>query len=336
MLKKPKRRNILKLIFSLFFINRVQNTLANSKFLFKTGFISDPIFSNPIFKKNHPETPKRFELIVKKVKENNFLKDNLIFLPARKVLNEELRLIHTSDHINKIQKNHGKLIDKIAQAGVGAALSACDNVINGNITRAFVASRPPGHHAINYGREEGFCFYNNISIAAKYLQKKGFKKILIVDWDYHHGDGTEYFFYNDPNVLFFSTHDWSAYPGTGDPGRKGNGEGEGLNINVHLPCGSENADIKKAFLNYLKPKALEFKPDFVLISAGFDSRDEDLLGCFKIDDEGFRSLTKIISDIANESASGRIISILEGGYNPIGVANSTIAHIEELILKDTI
>ena len=158
------------------------------------------------------------------------------------------------------------------------------------------------------------------------------KKILIVDWDYHHGDGTEYFFYNDPSVLFFSTHDWKAYPGTGDPSRKGAGKGNGFNVNIHLPCGSNNLDIENAFRNHLRPVALNFAPDFVLISAGFDSRKNDLLGCFNIDDNGYRNITKITSEIANATAGGRIISVLEGGYNPSGVASSISAHVEELIL----
>tara|TARA_E500000331_G_C17267741_1_gene717836 strand:- start:2929 stop:3933 length:1005 start_codon:yes stop_codon:yes gene_type:complete len=333
MYKKYVRRKIFRLFLPLFISCNVTNIFGNSKFLKKIGFFFSPFFLDPIFKETHPENPNRIKLAVTRIKVNAFLKKNIIFFPIRSVSENELLLIHTSIHINKIRKTYGKRIDKIARTGVGAVLSACDCIIEGKISRAFVASRPPGHHAINYGREEGFCFYNNISIATKYLQKKGFRKILIIDWDYHHGDGTEHFFYDDPSVMFFSTHDWSAYPGTGDPSRKGKGKGKGYNINIHLPCGSNNSDIERAFLNHLKPKALDFAPDFVLISAGFDSRDGDLLGCFKINDEGYRNLTKITSEISNQSAGGRIISILEGGYNPNGVASSVETHIEELILS---
>ena len=326
------RRTILKFFSGLFVGFNLKNAFAFIKSSKKIGLFFDPIFFNPVFNNDHPENPKRLEATISEIKENKTLQKNLIFYPIRTVSYDELLFIHTPLHIKKIRQNHGKRIDEVAMAGVGAVLSACDHVINGNIKRAFVASRPPGHHAINYGREEGFCFYNNISIAAKYLQNKGFKKILIIDWDYHHGDGTEHFFYDDPSVLFFSTHDWNAYPGTGDPSRRGAGNGNGFNINVHLPCGSNSLDIENAFLNYLKPKALNFAPDFVLISAGFDSRKNDLLGCFSIDDYGYRNITKITSEIANLSAGGRIISILEGGYNPSGVASSVSAHIEELIL----
>lgn len=328
---KITRRNILKFLSSLFVGLNLKNIFGFTKASKKLGFFYDSIFFKSVFSKDHPENPKRLEVVINEIRENKLLKKKLIFYSIRTVSNDELSYVHTPMHIKKIRQNHGKRVDEIARAGVGAVLSACDHVIKGHVNRAFVASRPPGHHAINYGREEGFCFYNNVSIAAKYLQIKGFKKILIVDWDYHHGDGTEHFFYDDPSVLFFSTHDWKAYPRTGDPDRKGVGKGYGFNINIHLPCGSGSLDIENAFLNQLKPKALNFSPDFVLISAGFDSRKNDLLGCFNIDDNGYRTITKITSEIANVSAGGRIISILEGGYNPSGVASSVNAHVEELI-----
>lgn len=327
------RRKLLKSFFSILVLLKIDNSYAVKRLFSKTGFITDPVFFKPIFKKNHPENPKRLKNAIENIKTNSLLKKNILYFPIRDVAHEELSLIHTHEHITGIKKNHGGRVDSIARAGVGGVLNACDNIIKGNITRAFVASRPPGHHAINYGREEGFCFYNNISIATRYLQQKGYKKILIIDWDYHHGNGTEYFFYDDPSVLYFSTHDMNAYPWTGDPNRKGKENGYGFNVNVHLPCGSNNSDIERAYTDYLIPKALKFKPDFVLISAGFDSRDNDLLGCFKINDGGYRNISRIASAIANTTAKGRIVSVLEGGYNPTGVASSMIAHIEELLLN---
>ena len=156
------------------------------------------------------------------------------------------------------------------------------------------------------------------------------KKILIVDWDYHHGNATEHFFYNDPSVLFFSTHDQFAYPGTGSPKRKGNGKGLGFNINVHLPCKTKDEQIIKVFDQILVPKAHKFKPDFILISAGFDSRINDTLGCFDLSDDCFRKLTKILKNLSKLYCDNRILSILEGGYNLTGNAKATIAHINEL------
>ena len=157
-----------------------------------------------------------------------------------------------------------------------------------------------------------------------------YKRILIVDWDYHHGDGTEFFFYDDPTVLFFSLHDWHSYPGTGDPARKGDGEGYGYNINVHLNCGATDSDLRQTLVDKLLPAAEKFQPDFVLISAGFDSRKDDLLGCFNFSDSGFYDATKIVLDIANKYANGKIVSLLEGGYYPEGVANGVQAHLTSL------
>jgi acetoin utilization deacetylase AcuC-like enzyme len=198
------------------------------------------------------------------------------------------------------------------------------------VKNAFCASRPPGHHARNTGQEEGFCYFNHIAIAARYLQQQGYQKILIVDWDYHHGDGTEWAFYDDPTVLCFSTHDMFSYPGTGSPSRTGTGAGEGFNINVHLPCESGDAEIKAAFEKLLIPAATAFEPDFILVSAGFDSRKDDLLGCFDITDAGFAELTQIVKNLALQHCQGRLVSVLEGGYNLEGNASAMLAHLTAL------
>jgi acetoin utilization deacetylase AcuC-like enzyme len=195
----------------------------------------------------------------------------------------------------------------------------------------FVLLAPPGHHAMNTGQEEGFCYYNHIAIAARYAQQVyKLKKILIIDWDYHHGNGTEWAFYSDPSVLFFSTHDMNNYPGTGSPARTGEGDGVGFNINVHLKCGATDDDIIKAFKDNLLPAADDFKPDLILISAGFDSRQDDLLGCHKITDKGFTQLTHIVKSIAANHCDGKIVSLLEGGYNIEGNASAVVAHVEAL------
>ncbi|MCG8380467.1 MAG: histone deacetylase, partial [Proteobacteria bacterium] len=159
----------------------------------------------------------------------------------------------------------------------------------------------------------------------------GLNKILIIDWDYHHGNATETMFYDDPSVLFFSTHDFYAYPGTGHPDRKGSGAGEGYNINIHLPCGTTDEKIIDVFNKVLLPVADSFKPDMVLVSAGFDSRKDDLLGCFNITDNGFIELTRIVMQIAKQHCNGKLVSILEGGYNPSGNARAVVAHVKTLL-----
>jgi hypothetical protein len=192
--------------------------------------------------------------------------------------------------------------------------------------------RPPGHHANNTGREEGFCFYSNAAIAARYAQRvHGFERVLILDWDYHHGNATQNAFYDDPTVLFFSTHDWQAYPGTGDPALTGQGDGTGFNINRHLDCGARDLDMLRLWDQALLPAVSRFQPDFIIVSAGFDSRRDDLLGCFDLTDDVFRRMTRTALELADEYAEGRLVSLLEGGYNVEGNALAAAAHLETLI-----
>lgn len=221
--------------------------------------------------------------------------------------------------------------DAICRLAVSGALSAVDSVCSGQVRNAFCAIRPPGHHAANNG-EFGFCFYNNVAIAARYAQKRHkLNKILIVDWDYHHGDGTEWAFYDDPSVLVFSTHALYAFPGSGAADKTGAGEGKGFNINVPLPRGANDEAIIRAFEERLLPAAERFQPDLILISAGFDARKDDLLGDFNITDEGFARLTKMVMAIADQHAGSRLVSILEGGYNTEGLALAVEAHLNVLM-----
>jgi acetoin utilization deacetylase AcuC-like enzyme len=296
-----------------------------------TGWVFDEAFMTPVFEPGHPEQPRRVQAILDAMRASGLL-PRLRSLTARDDVDGALRLIHTEAHIAAIRVTYGEAIDAMARKGVGAALAAVDAVAGASVRNAFVCSRPPGHHARNTGREEGFCFFNNVAIAARHAQHElGLRRILIVDWDYHHGDGTESFFYDDPEVLYFSTHDWHAYPGTGDPARTGAGAGTGYNINVPLPCGATDADIVAAFEQHLLPAADAFRPDLVLVSAGFDSRADDLLGCLGVSDEGFVQLTRMVMAIAERHCSGRLVSVLEGGYNLQGLASAVVAHVGTLL-----
>jgi acetoin utilization deacetylase AcuC-like enzyme len=182
--------------------------------------------------------------------------------------------------------------------------SAVDAVMEGRIRNAFCAVRPPGHHALK-DRAMGFCFFNNVAIAAKYIQNKHrLAKVLIVDWDVHHGNGTQAIFYDDPTVFYFSTHQSPFYPGTGGADEKGEGKGWGFTLNVPLPAGSGDADYAKAFEEKLKPAAAAFQPDFVLISAGFDAARGDLLGRMDLTPEGYAQLTRIVKAIAQQDKAG--------------------------------
>ena len=277
----------------------------------------------------HPERPLRLKRILEAFAERGLDQELLPIAPVADPL-PRIQTHHTAEHVDSVRQI--KVTGPVAALAVAGALGAVDAVARREVRNVFCCMRPPGHHANNTGREEGFCFYSNAAIAAKYAQQvHGYQKILIVDWDYHHGNATQNAFYDDPSVLFFSTHDWQAYPGTGDPSLGGTGEARGLNINVHLDCGSGDTDMLVSWERQLLPAVTEFRPDFVLISAGFDSRKDDLLGCFEITDNAFRRMTRIVMDIANDFCDGRVVSILEGGYNVDGTALAATAHVETLI-----
>ena len=294
------------------------------------GYVGDPVFLNYHLSPEHPESPERYRYI------NQFMHDSGLFsklarVPLKENVESWLSSIHSQQHIRSILQNYPEAY-QVALAAVAGALAAVDKVASGELKRVFCASRPPGHHALNTGKEEGFCYFNQIAIAARYAQQQyGYKKILIVDWDYHHGNSTEAFFYDDSSVLFFSTHDQFAYPGTGSPDRRGLGDGMGYNINVHLPCGTDDKTITSVFNEQLVPAVEIFRPDLILVSAGFDSRINDLLGCFAITDQGFQELTSLIAGLADKYCQGRLISVLEGGYNLEGNARAVVAHVARLI-----
>lgn len=297
------------------------------------GWVTDRRFRIPVFGRRHPEQPARIEAIEAAVETPSRLQ-HLLPIAAAPIDDRDLRLIHTAAHIASIYRRHGASTDITARTAVGGTLAAIEAVHAGRAYNAFVCSRPPGHHARNTGEEEGFCFYNHVAIGARHAQRRlGRSRILIVDWDYHHGDGTESFFYTDPSVLYFSTHDLAAYPGTGHAERIGAGAGEGFNINMPLGCGTTDDQIVAAFEQMLLPAAERFRPDFVLISAGFDSRRDDTLGCFDVTDDGYRRLTRIVCDIAERHCGGRLVSVLEGGYNIAGISSAVAAHVDELIAR---
>ena len=237
--------------------------------------------------------------------------------------------MHSAEHIARAAEQAHD--DAICRLAVSGALSAIDAVCAKKVRNAFCAIRPPGHHAANNG-EFGFCFYNNVAVAARYAQKKHkLNKILIVDWDYHHGDGTEWAFYNDPSVLVFSTHALYAFPRSGAAEKTGDGKGKGFNINVPLPREADDKAVIQAFENKLLPAVKSFKPELVLISAGFDARHDDPLGDFYFTDKGFASLTRMVMRIAAEHSESRLVSLLEGGYNLNGLALAVEAHLRELM-----
>jgi acetoin utilization deacetylase AcuC-like enzyme len=310
------------------------------------GYCTDPIYQKHIAGIRHYERPERLVAIDKKLKESG-LSEKLTTVKAAAADTERIEAVHDKTYVAKAAEEIKEITQGARQLSTGdtivskdsldaalwaagGAMAAVDAVMAGTVKSAFCAVRPPGHHATPK-RGMGFCVFNNVAVAARYVQQKyELKNVLIVDWDVHHGNGTQDIFYADPSVLFFSTHQHPFYPGTGMANEIGAGRGAGYTINCPMPAGTGDKEIIAAFEKKLLPEAKKFKPDFVLISAGFDSRVGDLLGGFRVTDDGFVRLTKMMMGIADESASGRIVSLLEGGYSLDGLAAAVAAHVGAL------
>jgi acetoin utilization deacetylase AcuC-like enzyme len=219
---------------------------------------------------------------------------------------------------------------KAALRATGAGLNAVDAVMEQRVSNAFCPVRPPGHHATTR-RGMGFCIVNHIAIAARYAQRRwNLERVLIIDWDVHHGNGTQDIFYEDPSVFYFSTHQSPHYPGTGAARERGRGAGEGTTLNCPLAAGAGRAEIFAAFEEELAPAMEIFRPELILISAGFDSRIDDPLGDFLLSDADFTDLTALAANLARKHASGRLVSMLEGGYNLAGLASAALSHVRAL------
>jgi acetoin utilization deacetylase AcuC-like enzyme len=276
-----------------------------------------------------PEVKERLVRIMEVLSERGLL-DEMRELASHSDPMPYIAAHHTPEHVAAIREI--PVTGPIAELAVAGALGAVDAVMAGDVRNAFVAIRPPGHHANNTGAEEGFCYYSNAAIVARFAQRAhGLSRVAIIDWDYHHGNATQNAFFDDPTVLFYSTHDWAAYPQTGDPGLVGEDEGHGTNINVHLDCGSRDLDMLRVWDEKLEPAIAAFEPDLIVVSAGFDSRQDDLLGCFDVTDDAFRRMTRKAMDFADSCCEGRLVSLLEGGYNIDGLAQATAAHVETLL-----
>ena len=310
----------------------------------KTALLTDPIYREHLVGRNHPERPERYDAVVEGFQKAGLL-DRVVRVQSRAATEEEMLLCHTQDYLrtaeHDVKAGYSSLTTgdtdvtanswEIARKAAGGVMNAVDAVITGKARNAFCAVSPPGHHATP-NRGMGFCLLNNIAIGARYAQRKhGVERVLIVDWDVHHGNGTQDIFYSDPTVFFFSTHQWPLYPGTGRADETGAGAAKGTKMNFPFPAGSGRKEILGAVEHSLVPAADHFRPDLVMISAGFDSRTGDLLGGFKLTDPDFTDLTRTVMEIAAHHAAGRVVSVLEGGYTLSGLASSAVAHVEALL-----
>src|SRR4029077_10640118 len=268
-----------------------------------TGVLYDDIYLRHLSgNTGHPERPERL-IFIREALDKAGLMQNLYSIKPRRITQEELELVHKPSYIALVRRELSNLQGlrelstgdtlvspgslEAAEFAAGGVLNVVDAVMAGKVKNAFAAVRPPGHHATP-DRGMGFCIFNNVAIAARYLQRKhGIGRVLIVDWDYHHGNGTQDIFYNDGSVFYFSTHHYGAYPGTGSAEENGKSTGAGKILNVPMPPGAGDAEFLQAFETKLVPAARRFQPDFILISAGFDSMRNDLLGQFDITPQGF-------------------------------------------------
>ena len=292
---------------------------------------------------DHPENPKRLDAVMESVRALE-RQSRLTVAAPRPATEDEILRVHTPHYLKlvraEIEAGRRTLSTgdtEISSGSLGAALaaagtvvSAVDAVVGGRARHAFCAVRPPGHHA-SQARGMGFCVFNNIAIGARHAARAhGVERILIADWDVHHGNGTQEVFWSDGSVLFFDTHQHPWYPGTGSPNETGEGKGRGRIVNRPFPAGAGRDEILGAFRTELVPAAERFRPQLVMISAGFDSRAGDPLGKFTLTDADFAELTAIVTGIARQHAGGRIVSVLEGGYSRDGLARAVSAHLDRL------
>lgn len=316
------------------------------------AILYDDIFLEHNTGSGHPERPERLLDIIDTLKNNPDYKYNLVWPKVRKANNEEISLVHTEEYIQLVENEIRALNSEsptflstgdtvistksldVAQMSVGASLVGVDEIMSGNVSAAFSFNRPPGHHATS-DRGMGFCIYNHAAIAARYLQNKySLSRILIIDFDVHHGNGTQDIFYDDPSVFYFSIHQHPFYPGSGRPSETGIADGEGFTFNVEVPEGSGDDKFIAAFKNDLLPRMKDFQPEFIIISAGFDAHDNDLLGKLKYTSSGYSEVAYLINNIATTSNSKGIMYMLEGGYVPSNIDSASQAIIKELINFD--
>ncbi|MGD9896597.1 MAG: histone deacetylase [Candidatus Methylacidiphilaceae bacterium] len=304
-----------------------------------TLLVTHPDFARHRTPRGHPESPERITATLPRL--HSSLPKAIRWVDPGTGTIDLLRTVHTEAYIRRVERASQAglvLLDEgdtyagphsfaTALLAVGAAATAIDQVSSEEAANAFVLVRPPGHHA-RPGAPMGFCLFNTVAVAARYAQREhGYRRILIVDWDLHHGNGTQEIFEEDPSVFYVSLHEHPLYPGTGQASERGKGEGEGFTLNLPMRAGSNDADYRSVFREKLVPAADAFQPNLVLVSAGFDGHRDDPLGNLMLSEEGFAEMTTVIREIADRHSRGKIVSVLEGGYHLDALARCIHAHV---------
>jgi acetoin utilization deacetylase AcuC-like enzyme len=309
----------------------------------RTGIVKHETYMEHVMDPGHPESPERLRVIYQMLEEKE-MKGHVELVKPREATREELLAIHSADYIDLVASTAGKSHYRLdmdtstsaksyeaALLAAGGFMELINAVMEGKLDNGFALVRPPGHHA-ERNKAMGFCLFNNVAIGARYAIKKfSLDRILIVDWDVHHGNGTQHSFYEDPQVLYFSTHRYGFfYPGTGAETEVGKGKGEGFTVNLPISSRGDDSLYGNYFDSILRPVALEYKPQLVLISAGFDIHYDDPLGGMEVTPKGFSRLTQILMEVAETTAQGKLVITLEGGYSVSGQCQSVKAVLKEL------
>jgi acetoin utilization deacetylase AcuC-like enzyme len=300
--------------------------------------VSSKRFVDHVTPAGHPERPERAQVL--EAVAASFKERGGEVVEPRSATDEDLLRVHAPEHVEAIVATRGKATmidedtftspdsDDIARLAAGAVLTGVDRALDGPAgSRALVLVRPPGHHA-EADRAMGFCLYSNIAVGAAYARSRGCARVAIVDYDVHHGNGTQWIFYEDPTVLFVSSHQYPFYPGTGAASEQGRGAGLGFTLNIPLDVGTKDDEIERKYAELVIPAVRAFKPDLLMISAGFDAHEMDPLGQLRMTTEGFGRLTKALVDVAGEVCDGRVVLVTEGGYDLEALSDSLKAVIE--------
>ena len=310
----------------------------------KTALIHHPIYQKHDTGDGHPETPRRYEVVMNALRNDAKLWTSLTEITPEKAAQGLVQAAHTKEHFKRVEGAFENGLERLdadtivslnsfdaALYAAGGACRAVDAVMTGETDNAFVAVRPPGHHATGE-HAMGFCLFNNVAVAARHAQNKykEIERVAIVDWDVHHGNGTQGIFFDDPTVFFFSQHQYPWYPGSGARGETGFGRGKDYTLNVPTKARTPAKEFKRMFENALNDVRRVFTPDLIFISAGFDAHESDPLGQLKLLDEDFRAMTRTVKQWANEVCGGRVVSCLEGGYNLETLGETVRNHVAEL------